>query len=313
MGLATALTLLLLCACSQTNEGEAVAGGKEEGKDSLVLSFENPQTNQEFKIVRADKLFEGLREKIEKNTERSELDVYKEVVIDPVYQDCFANAEYQYMADSILYSTPSVYTPLTTLSEEFEEKQVEETIKQALIKSSNLLPTEKETTVCVFPTTNTTVPMLTVGAGKIIVLYNQYYDDNLTKAAISHEYHHSVWTEKYLKNYKRFTVLDNIVFEGKAVMFEKLAYPDIDHTPIDENYKKEYWEKIENDLHTVNLNRALEISMGGNGLPSSYGYSEGYKMVQSYLKLHPDLTPEEWTPIKALEIFNDGNYIDNYQ
>ncbi|WP_345239391.1 hypothetical protein [Pontibacillus salipaludis] len=100
MGLATALTLLFLCACSQTNEGEAVAGGKEEGKDSLVLSFENPQTNQEFKIVRADKLFEGLREKIENNTERSELDVYKEVVIDPVYQDCFANAEYPYMADS---------------------------------------------------------------------------------------------------------------------------------------------------------------------------------------------------------------------
>ncbi|WP_425571818.1 DUF2268 domain-containing putative Zn-dependent protease [Pontibacillus salipaludis] len=213
----------------------------------------------------------------------------------------------------ILHSTPSVYTPLTTLSEEIEEKQVEETIKQALIKSSNLLPTEKETAVCVFPTTNTTVPMFTVGAGKIIVLYNKYYDDISIKAGIAHEYHHSVWTEKYLTDNASTTVLDNLIFEGKAVMFEKIAYPDITFTPIDERYHQEHWESIENDFHKADFNRSMEIISGGKGLPDLYGYSEGYKMVQSYLKLHPDLTPEEWTPIKALEIFNDGNYIDNYQ
>ncbi|WP_445480690.1 DUF2268 domain-containing putative Zn-dependent protease [Lysinibacillus irui] len=45
-----------------------------------------------------------------------------------------------------------------------------------------------------------------------------------------------------------------------------------------------------------NLNRALEIIKGGNSLPHSYGYSEGYKIVKSYLDLHPNVLIEEWTP-----------------
>ncbi|MDX8365681.1 DUF2268 domain-containing putative Zn-dependent protease [Cytobacillus sp. IB215665] len=315
MGFAATIALLFLYACSPTNEERGITDEKEEvNKESLILSFKNPQTNQEFKIVKAYKLFEGLREKTEESSERSKLDVYKEVVIDPIYQDCFANAEYPNMADSILHSAPDLFTPLTILGEKIEEKQVEKAIQQALIKSSNILPSSKETTVCLFTTTNSnTSPMFTVGAGKIIILYNYYFDNNFIKAGTAHEYHHSVWTERYLNNDKPFTVLDNIIFEGKAVTFEKLIYPEVELTRINESYDKENWEKIKNNLHTVNLNRALEIIRGENGLPLGYGYSEGYKMVQSYLDLHPELSPEEWTPIEAREIFDDGNYIDNYQ
>ncbi len=53
-----------------------------------------------------------------------------------------------------------------------------------------------------------------------------------------------------------------------------------------------------------------EIILGGNGLPNRYGYSEGYKMVKSYLDLHPNVTPEEWTALRvgfsSITIFNNS-------
>ncbi len=56
-----------------------------------------------------------------------------------------------------------------------------------------------------------------------------------------------------------------------------------------------------------------EIILVGNGLPNRYGYSEGYKMVKSYLDLHPYVTPKEWTALSAKEIFEKGNYLENYK
>ncbi|MGE7674386.1 DUF2268 domain-containing putative Zn-dependent protease [Lysinibacillus sp. NPDC094403] len=58
--------------------------------------------------------------------------------------------------------------------------------------------------------------------------------------------------------------------------------------------------------------RTYEIIMGGNGLPSLYGYGVGYKLVKSYLDLNPTLTPEEWTALSSKEFFEKGNYLENY-
>ncbi len=96
-------------------------------------------------------------------------------------------------------------------------------------------------------------------------------------------------------------------------MFEKLVYPDLNFTRIDLDYNKVYWSDVAADLEKHNLIRALEIIRGGNGLPFSYGYSEGYKMVKSYLDLHPNVSIEEWTALSPKEIFEKGKYLENYQ
>ena len=36
-------------------------------------------------------------------------------------------------------------------------------------------------------------------------------------------------------------------------------------------------------------------------------------MVKSYLDLHPDQTPEDWTALSAQEIFEEGKYLEHYQ
>ncbi|MGE7909670.1 DUF2268 domain-containing putative Zn-dependent protease [Lysinibacillus xylanilyticus] len=300
------ISILTLTSCTQ----------KEKSKndfESIVTAFEHPQTGQKFKIVNAYKLYQNYADKVESNPIQSQSEIYNEEVIKPIYSACFENGEYPYMADEVLNVAPDILTENQILSEKIDREETENIIKEALLKSSDLIPSKIETTACVFPATNTNKQMITVGAGKIIVLYNKYYNEDVLRSSMAHEYHHSVWTEKYLRNAPQFTVLDNLIFEGKAFVFEKLVYPDIDIAPIYSTFNKYYWSKIALDLEKVDLNRSLEILAGANGLPSRYGYSEGYKMVKSYLDLHPNVTPEEWTALSAKEIFEKGNYLENYK
>ena len=298
--------MLTLTSCTQAEESKA-----KQDIESIVLSFEHPQTGQKFKIVNAYKLYQNYADKVEINPIQSQLEIYNEEVIKPIYSVCFENGEYPNMADEILNVAPDLLTENQLLSEKIDREETEKIIKEALLKSSDLLPSGNETTVCVFPATDVGIGMVAIGSGKITVLYNKYYNDEYIRYTIPHEYHHSVLTENRPRT--EGTVLDHMVFEGKAVMFEKLVNPEMNLRKIDFNSKDFYWSKIVGDLEKRDLNRASEINLGGNGLPYEYGYSEGYKMVKSYLDLHPNVTPEEWTALSAKEIFEKGNYLENYK
>jgi hypothetical protein len=307
-----AILLIFLTSCTQSEISKNER--TNTNNQSVVISFENPQTKQKYEIVNAYKLFSSYRNKVKNKPNNSQLEIYKQEVIDPIYNQCFKNGEYLHMVDSILNTAPTRFTEIQFLSKKIEKEETDQAIKEALIKSSNLLPSKKETIVCIFPSMYPiSATMITAGAGKIIVLYNSYYTKETLKVGIAHEYHHSVWTERYLRKNTPSTVLDNLIFEGKAIMFEKVVYPDVEFTPIDPIYNTEDWSKIEPDLEKKDLNRSLEIILGGNGLPRLYGYSEGYKMVNSYLKKNLNLTPEQWTPISAKDIFEKGNYVENYK
>lgn len=307
------ITCLTLTSCTQTEKATNKPSNDRQDIKSIISSFEHPQTKQKYKIVNAYELYQNYTEKVENNPNHSQLEIYNEEVIQPIYNDCFENGEYLHMADPVLNVDPDSLTENQQLSENIDREETEKIIKEALLKSSDLLPTENETTVCVFPSTNVNALMVTIGAGKIIVLYNKNYTDDDLRSGVAHEYHHSVWAEKYLRKDIPVTVLDNLIFEGKAVMFDKLIYPDIYFAPIYTTYTKDDWSKIALDLEKSDFNRSHEIINGGNGLPSLYGYGVGYKLVKSYLDLNPTLTPEEWTALSSKEIFEKGNYLENYK
>lgn len=306
----------MLTSCMQTEKSEEQLHKKEQNTDykEINYTFEDPQTKQKFKIVHASQLFERYIEKVKENPSKSTLELYKEEVIQPVYKDCFENGEFLYMAEDLLNSAPDSLAELELINEELETRNLEmnKIIQESLLKSAALLPSQKDTAVCVFPSSRANMPMLTVGAGKIIIPYTGYDKDDYIKVSVAHEYLHSVWAEKYLSNYSG-TVLDNFIFEGKAVMFEKTVYPNLESIPVDLTYDKELWSKIEPDLNKKDLNRQLEILVGGKDLPRSYGYSEGYKMIKSYLDLNPGKTPEEWTGLSTQEIIEKGKYFENYK
>ncbi|WP_235616152.1 hypothetical protein [Lysinibacillus sphaericus] len=67
-------------ACTQAEESKA-----KQDIESIVLSFEHPQTGQKFKIVNAYKLYQNYADKDEINPKQSQLEIYNEEVIKPVY------------------------------------------------------------------------------------------------------------------------------------------------------------------------------------------------------------------------------------
>ncbi|MFJ5764412.1 DUF2268 domain-containing putative Zn-dependent protease [Lysinibacillus sp. NPDC093210] len=301
-------TILMLASCTQTEKSH-----KKQDIESIITSFEHPQTKQKYKIVNVYKLYGNYQDKVESNPKQSKREIYQEEVIEPIYSDCFDNGEYLHMAHYALNVAPDQLTENQLLSEKIDSEETEKLIKEALFKSSDLIPSEIETTVCVLPATNVNAEMVTVGAGKIIVLYNKDYTEDRLRFSMAHEYHHSIWTEKYGSRDMQFTILDNMVLEGKAVMFNKLVYPEYYENILYSAYDRENWSKVVGDLDSTNFKRSQEINFGGVDLPYSYGYSEGYKIVKSYLDLHPDVTPEEWTALSAKEIFEKGNYLEHYQ
>ena len=279
--------------------------------DEIIYTFKHPDTGQEYQIIHAYKLYDNYENRLKENPSISPSHVFEEVVIEPIYDACFRDAEYSTEAIDF----PDDLKQVSNLVKKMEEEKINNVVREALIKSSNYIPSSKMTNVCVFPSkVDYDLPfMFTSGSGKISVLYDKNTDEEMLRAGIAHEYHHSVWTEKYFNKESSMTVLDNIVLEGKAVMFEKVVYPNLTFTEVNYRYDKEDWEKIEQDLYLYDDYRAYEILYGGEGLPENYGYIEGYKMVRSFLDLQPNLTPEDWTALSAEEVFEEGNYLEYYK
>ncbi|CAM5622456.1 Zn-dependent protease [Bacillus circulans] len=300
-------TIFFLSSCQQ-NE---VVEQEEKVKEGLTYSFQHPETGQAYNIIHVYKLYENFEKRMKKDVNMSESQVFDEEVINPIYEACYQDAEY--FTETV--KAPENREEVNNIIQTMDVKAINSAIEESLIKSSNYIPSNQKTNICIYPTeaTKSTTLMFTEGAGKISVLYNEFFNEETLKAGIAHEYHHSVWTEKYFNNSHSHTVLDNLILEGKAVMFEKLVYPDITLTTVNYNFNKDDWNQIEPDLFQEDSYRAAEIISGGNGLPYNYGYNVGYQMMRSYLDLHPDFTPQEWTALGAREIYEEGKYNEHYQ
>ncbi|MBT2598622.1 MULTISPECIES: DUF2268 domain-containing putative Zn-dependent protease [Oceanobacillus] len=290
-------------------------GCDSNNQDIDSIKETNPKTNQSFILINAFNLFELYLEKVieEGYSDSRKKDIYKEVVINPIYEDCFNSVEFS--TEFIINNPPNESDEkiLLNLVQQTNQDDIHDQITTSLNESSTILPTDKETTICIFPNVD---PNMTTGysqgSNKLTLLYDESRKDSI-KNVIAHEYHHSVWTERYYDDQKEMTLLNNMVFEGKAVMFEKMLYPENSDIPIYPNFNLSMWEAIEDELFKTDEDRIFQVMQGYQPFPASYGYSEGYKMVGSFLEKHPDLTPEEWLGIDAKEVFEEGEYLSNYE
>lgn len=306
------LLAFALSGCEPTEQSH-----ENNEQQSIYYSFKSPSTGQEFEILHAYLLYESFIEAVKENSDESHYKLYQQEVIQPVYEACFEGAEFIDSA-TILNWMPkeSDFDSLKSQIELINKDYLNELFKEALIKSSDILPSNKKTTVCVFPQDKRlNSNMFTLETGKIIVSHSK--PDKYYSSGMAHEYHHSVlnWEQNMKDNFE--TGLDRLITEGKAIMFETLVYPDSNTKDyvVDEGFNKEYWSKIEPYLESAVTSEFVEemVTGGSNGIPQYYGYSEGYKMVRSYLDLHPGMTVEEWTSKSSKEIFEEVNYISNYQ
>ena len=341
------LLIIVLPACKETEQAEVNTKKKDEqtaenlalenepskgdpntenNLQDITYSFTNPKTGQEFAILHAYKLYDDYFKALEEFPDESPHQLFRQVISDPIYDACFKSESYSF---SVFEWVPeeSKYESIRKQIEVLDQKHLNKLFEESLIKSSDILPSEEKTTVCVFPQDERfPSDMMLLGVGKIVVLllgsdndyyprsyyYSSYFED-YSRWGLSHEYHHSVWTEKHYTDEYFPTLLDSIIMEGQAVMFETFVYPKVNSAAsiVDESYNKDYWNTIETYLES---GRSNDIIHGGyKDLPPNYGYSEGYKIIRSYLELHPDMTVEEWTSKSPKEIFEESNYISNYE
>ena len=287
---------------------------------ALVLSSCKPEGEQEFTIISG---YEGMAAYVEavKSDPDADLDdLYQKYVVDPYWKDCASGGEYRTLAKR---ATANPIKDLNGLSENIsaiEDANIEQIIEEALRKSSVKLP-GPDTTVCIFAIDPDLswermhgVTGFTAGAGKIwIQLSPEKEWLDWIPYTIAHEYHHSVWTHQYFKWFKKFTLLDYLIFEGRADSFAHLIYPDKIApwtTAISSYQETRQWEKISEDLEITDLEKQRKYMFGdrSDSIPIWTGYTIGFHIVQQFLENHPEMSIEEWTGMNAREIFEASGY-----
>ncbi|MEA3319645.1 MAG: DUF2268 domain-containing putative Zn-dependent protease [Bacillota bacterium] len=130
------------------------------------------------------------------------------------------------------------------------------------------------------------------------------------KELIAHEYHHLVYMEMS-DNYNTRTahLLERVVMEGKAETFTKILYPDYEvHwiEPLNNDERDRVWSYIDENKYSVGEEDYSVLYNGSisKELPSWSNYRMGHQIMQEYLKKNPDLSIEEWTVLKAVEIID---------
>jgi len=308
------LTLLISCEPANKDNKETESNSEsveDELMSDLTYTFNHPDTDQTFKIVHAYKLYENYEKELENNPDEHELRFYKQEVIAPVYEDCFEDVEHP--PREMLNDAPTDFENIQSIVNKIDSEKMNGLIEEALLKSSDVLPSAENKNVCVFPPMDSysNYSGLALGSENMVFFNDGFFDDESIQALIAHEYQHTVQQEKEHYESNDLDILDIIVREGKSVMFEKLVYPEGHQRDVKYNYDNaDYWPEVEPDLFNVDYARADEILFGGDEFPVNYGYSEGYKIVESYLDLHPDVDVEEWTGLSGKEIYEEGDYAD---
>jgi len=289
-----------------------------------LLSFDKLKeitTKVEFETV---VMYDAFDEFINKsNDSKNDTDVlYKEIILDPVYEVFVDGGEYEKLTTHYIGRTMRQLDDLAYKLVLLKEKNVEMIVNEALIKSNSHLA-GINTTVYIVPSAGDYEQMtdqvggvsgVTLGSGKILVLVDPTVDnwETVLLYVVAHEYHHSIWTSYKLGEFG-ITLLDHLVFEGRADSFAHIVYPEVEvpwTSNIDSSTEKIIWKLIDDQLGKVN-GEVINKVMFGDGMdyPQWSGYTIGYHIVQNYLEKNPELNVEAWTNMSSSDILEKSGYV----
>ena len=245
---------------------------------------------------------------------------YQELALAPYMDDCAARDEKAYLQSNSGYEVTELETWKTAI-EELAAADIAGAVEAGVAKSASLLSADPMT-FCVFalhPSNNDDqLKRLGGVTGEIVagdLAYLRAYPiegwlDGVAPT-VAHEYHHAAWLQRFPNGLEDFSLTDYLVFEGRAGIFEKLAYPERgapwgDALTSDE--QREQWDAIQPHLETRNLGFQQQIMFGSERYPTWTGYTIGFNIVQAFLEKHPDMTVEAWTELDAQELLERSGY-----
>ncbi|MFO7943823.1 MAG: DUF2268 domain-containing putative Zn-dependent protease [Anaerolineales bacterium] len=241
-------------------------------------------------------------------------------VLEPNWETCAGN-EYRPPPGSIFDKPIQNLDALEEIIHQLQKSDIEKVVKAALQKSAQKLE-GPDTTVCIIAADPSNwfiqekmhgVNGWTFGAGKIILQVNPAPGwKNWVPYIIAHEYHHSAWTDRYYQLDDQETLIENLVFEGRADSFAHIIYPHMEVPWVNALSAEEeqvQWEKIQNEGETTNTLVKTRFMVGGDqSTPTWTGYTIGYHIVQSYLDSHPQADIETWTTLPPQDLLEQSGY-----
>lgn len=299
--------LVLLTSCSIEME-KVESPSNQIIQGPVVFNYHE----QEFKIINYYQ--ESLNFLGNAKKEPNNLDVlYRQSVIEELKNNGFG---YDELSDW-MFTTPTDLEALKESVNTLIDKQVllNESIKEALVDSANLLPGGNKT-VHILPARpefflhDRYVLGVVWNENSILIVINPSFLEEELKYTIAHEYHHTFYNET-VKN-RPYDLLENIIVEGKATMFQKMIYPDMEVPGIStfSTQDDKVWNIFMDNLESTDLELRDDFRLGNQrkGIPPWSTYNIGYQVMESLLEENPNLSIEEWTQISSKDILEKSKF-----
>ncbi len=246
-------------------------------------------------------------------------DLNEEKVKDLIMNKYFSTCEYPYIVEDYVYDpavnkAAELQKTIDGIKDNYEI--IIENVFDALKKSRSLIEND-DVSVYILPANPDKkhlaeilggVLALCGGSREIVLLIDTEIKGwlEMLKYSVVHEYHHVCWTRNNYEKTTKWTLIDYLVFEGRADSFAHLVYPEIHHPPsfaLSEEEKSELWNKIKGSLETTDFLLQREIMFGSENYPHWGGYTLGYDIVQKFLLENKDISADNWTDIEGETIF----------
>lgn len=294
--------------CSQEKQEEKKTLSEQNNTDQIIFLYE---------------YYKNYLKETENNKETDDYELYRKNVYYPIFNSYFENTEYYTLVADFISQPIQNKDELKNNLERIADNKniISELIQKSLAKSKDLLKVEK-LQIFVAPANpddkNIIYKMggvmgLTAGKEKILIFIEPDVPEwqTMLELAVAHEYFHAYWTEKNFYSMNKFTLLDYLLFEGRADAFAHIIYPEV-HTPwttaLSDEDKTELWNTIKSNLSTEDYKLQQAIMFGYGGYPLWGGYSLGFDIMQKYLSKNPDVKLEEWASIDPKLILQASDY-----
>ncbi|MCT4780458.1 MULTISPECIES: DUF2268 domain-containing protein [Exiguobacterium] len=193
------------------------------------------------------------------------------------------------------------------------ETRINKQIKKSLQRSIKELPRQNDLVVLVAPISPDDpshnkkmegVSGIALSKDLFVLYLDVDFAEPMLAYTTAHEYHHTVVAEQLSTS----SVTDNIVTEGKADLFAKDLYPDVN--PL--------WTQplvahsLKHVLHEVNAyNIKYSDLQNGNyelQIPSWSNYAIGNTIMTEFIQKNPDVPVTKWTHMPTADVLQKSGY-----
>jgi uncharacterized protein YjaZ len=237
-------------------------------------------------------------------------------------KNIFQNLNILIVRANLSYSVPDT-TELTKAIHTLKDNRTQiENIISAAFNKCNIYLKNDSLTFYIIPTSLNIkeivikmggVTGLTAGSKQILITINPEVNTwkETLEYTVAHEFNHAYWTNINFNNSSKQTLIEYLVFEGKADSFAHILYSKVKAPwtyALSQKEKVELWNKIRPNLNSENDFFLGEVMFGSKNYPIWGGYTLGFDILQTAFKSHPELTKTNWTNLDANKILEMSNY-----